>query len=735
MKQILNFQMNRQSVLIIAFLFMMSFISTVSNAQSPWHWQNPSPTGSDLSGIHFFDANHGLLIGMGGTILSTSDAGSTWNNVQCGTSMDLEDVCFLNSSVGIAVGGDDYLGSIILRTSNSGSAWSIQDRGTQRKLNAVAFNSNTSCVAVGEYGKILRSSNAGVNWVSVVSGIGTSLYGISFSDTMKGIAVGTGGALITTDGGLSWIQKTDSILAINNFYFDIVNTNRNNWFVVGGHTDFNYNHIGEILHSTDGGSSWKLVKQSLNGYCRSIRFIDSLNGFAVGENGTAFATTNGGSTWIEHDPLPFWGTHLYSSYFFNQSHGFVVGDNGTLLSTIDSGSTWTEHKQTITLEAFSQITFIDESNAVAVGPGGVFRTTNDGTTWTHFQLAGISGVYFPLPLTGFVVGSSGIYGEIYKTTDGGESWNDITPGVIGQLSRVYFIDASTGMAIGSGTILRTTDGGSTWQTQTNAFWGGLNDIKFINNHKGFIVGSDNTLLQTTNGGITWTGRCCTLRGCEESGIYSDFYGISFADSNNGIIVGSTVLHGGVIFSTTDGGNSWVCRTTSYSLYSVCFSDSNTVVAVGGLGSILYSTDVGKTWSSQNSGTTFYLRDVAFTNHDLGTIVGASGIILHTVNGGTTSIHEDRNLSNILPTAFRLGQNYPNPFNPATTIQYQLPTRAFVHLSVYNILGQEVQVIVNETQEPGNKSIRFNAGNLSSGMYFYRIMAGSFSDIKKMVVIK
>jgi hypothetical protein len=88
-----------------------------------------------------------------------------------------------------------------------------------------------------------------------------------------------------------------------------------------------------------------------------------------------------------------------------------------------------------------------------------------------------------------------------------------------------------------------------------------------------------------------------------------------------------------------------------------------------------------------------------------------------------------------PLSFRLDQNYPNPFNPSTTISYVLPTASSVKLSVYDVLGQEVANLVNENQNPGSHTVNFNAANLSSGVYFYTIKAGNFTETKKMAFTK
>jgi hypothetical protein len=89
----------------------------------------------------------------------------------------------------------------------------------------------------------------------------------------------------------------------------------------------------------------------------------------------------------------------------------------------------------------------------------------------------------------------------------------------------------------------------------------------------------------------------------------------------------------------------------------------------------------------------------------------------------------------LPKVFSLYQNYPNPFNPTTEIRYELAHTSFVSIDVYNILGQRVASLVNSTQPAGDQSVSFNASNLSSGVYFYRIQAGTFEAARKMLVIK
>jgi hypothetical protein len=96
---------------------------------------------------------------------------------------------------------------------------------------------------------------------------------------------------------------------------------------------------------------------------------------------------------------------------------------------------------------------------------------------------------------------------------------------------------------------------------------------------------------------------------------------------------------------------------------------------------------------------------------------------------------DVNDENILPNEYSLSQNYPNPFNPSTTISYALPKAEMVTIRVYNILGQVVKTLVNQNQSAGAHTISFKANDLTSGIYFYSIQAGSFNEVKKMMLLK
>jgi hypothetical protein len=125
---------------------------------------------------------------------------------------------------------------------------------------------------------------------------------------------------------------------------------------------------------------------------------------------------------------------------------------------------------------------------------------------------------------------------------------------------------------------------------------------------------------------------------------------------------------------------------------------------------------------------------------MGTAPSSGKVYIDDVQYGFTTPVEE-NISEF-PTAFSLGQNYPNPFNPSTTIKYSISSEALnasslqlVSLKIYDIIGREVSTLVNESQKSGNYEVSFNAKDLTSGVYFYTLRAGSFYESKKMILLK
>jgi hypothetical protein len=117
-----------------------------------------------------------------------------------------------------------------------------------------------------------------------------------------------------------------------------------------------------------------------------------------------------------------------------------------------------------------------------------------------------------------------------------------------------------------------------------------------------------------------------------------------------------------------------------------------------------------------------------------TLTGSDGLPLGDLNWYPEAMGI-KQISNGIPAKFILNQNYPNPFNPTTNIKYSITKSGLVTLKIYNVLGQEVATLVNQDQRPGNYVVDFNASNLASGVYMYRLESGNYSLTKKMVLLK
>jgi hypothetical protein len=161
--------------------------------------------------------------------------------------------------------------------------------------------------------------------------------------------------------------------------------------------------------------------------------------------------------------------------------------------------------------------------------------------------------------------------------------------------------------------------------------------------------------------------------------------------------------------------------------------------------IEYSTNEGNNWSTivnateaGPSGYPWPIPDTASTN----CLVRISDVLDANINDVSDSCFSIKSkpegiilTDNGLPQIHSLLQNYPNPFNPSTTIKYALPKPEHVTITVYNTLGQEIEKLVNKPMPIGHHHVEFNAQNLPSGVYFYRIEAGEYVQTRKMLLVK
>jgi photosystem II stability/assembly factor-like uncharacterized protein len=388
-------------------------------------------------------------------------------------------------------------------------------------------------------------------------------------------------------------------------------------------------------------------------------------------------------------------------------------------------------------QSLQAIKFYDANTGYTCAPvyGGSFmeihKTTNAGVNWVD-QNAGYTGtrlmsIFILHPDTVFISGNEGL---ILRTVNGGTNWVTMYSEPTLQLWGIHFVNSFTGYTCGSnGRIMKTTNAGVNWFNQTSPVPNAFSSIFFLNDNTGFISGSA-IALKTTNSGDNWINMNAPFF----SG-FENFREIYFFNENLGLYVSDA----GRIVKTTNSGANWTLMTsgTTESLFGVKFIDALTGYACGNNGAIVRTTDGGNNWTAQTSPIIEILTDVWFTSANTGYISTWSGKVLKTTNGGMVPVTP---ISTEVPKEFSISQNYPNPFNPTTNIRFSIPQVGngrdrSVQIILYDVLGNVVETLVNDKISPGTYEVTFNASNYSSGIYYYKLIAGGFTDAKKMVLIK
>jgi hypothetical protein len=255
--------------------------------------------------------------------------------------------------------------------------------------------------------------------------------------------------------------------------------------------------------------------------------------------------------------------------------------------------------------------------------------------------------------------------------------------------------------------------------------------------------------KSTDFGLNWS-----------SGPSADFTfdgGVDFLDNNNtkGWTGGGQISPSseGWSHSTTDGGLTWSARISfPYPIRAVKFLNDTLGFAAGGnlyqeAGGIYTTVNGGLNWSPDiNTSAEMFAFETKQISADsseiwcVGSTGGGTGYTGKAYKCRVGILTGINNISNQIPDDFVLYQNYPNPFNPVTKIKFDIPSEVKSQMSnikmiIYNIAGKEISVLVNRQMNPGTYEVEWNALNYPSGVYFYKLTAGNYSDVKKMIFVK
>ncbi len=374
----------------------------------------------------------------------------------------------------------------------------------------------------------------------------------------------------------------------------------------------------------------------------------------------------------------------------------------------------------------------------------LYKTTNGGGTWQlkYTHPAGIRSIGFADSVCGWM-GSLDSSNSLYSTTDGGNSWvrvdnfTGLRPaGICGIWVFNQDIVFALGRYFGPPRFLKTTNRGNSWEvSDLSSLAFGLVDCYFLTPDSGFIVGARGNsfstgvavVLFTSNGGVSWITKFVGSRSGEIC------WKMSFPSPNVGFIsIASSVnMRSRYFLQTTDRGVTWQERlflaNSNYLVEGVGFATEN-VGWMGGDFTTYETSDGGSTWFPATFG-----RSINRFRMLSDTLGYACGERVYKFSRDSTVVNVD-NIEDS-PRKFRLEQNYPNPFNPTTTIRFDIALEGLVSLKVFDTLGKQVGILVDEKLQMGSYSRVLDAVSLPSGVYFYRLIAGRNVETKKMILIR
>jgi hypothetical protein len=607
------------------------------------------------------------------------------------------------------------------------------------------------------------------------------------SDANKMVFGNDGGVFTSTDGGASWVHCPN--LPITQFYAGTIAA-QSPTHVLGGAQDNSTmrTHTGVV-------NDWSIIFGG-DGFNCAVDPTDSNTIFAEYQNGGLVYSTDGGSNWSGGTSGINFGEPVNWQMPFAldpQNHKTLYAGTNYLYRSTNGAVSWTKISPILTYNLpgfFSTLSTIDvaptDSNVVYVGTGDgrLWVTTNGGGTWTDIAsglpLRWVSRVTVDhdsaniayVTLSGFREYDN--QGHLYRSTNYGASWTDIGATLPDIPLNDVLVDPlypHTLYVASDLNVMVTTDLGANWAEPGTGLPG-------VTVHDLHIHAPSRTLAAFTHGRSIYTFQMPLAPAASvQVEIQPRWNLISNPVDSTDVGVGANFPdalsqafnYAGGSYAAGDslmpGMGYWVKfpdapvspRTLSGAPIVV-----DTVPVFAGwnmVGSISSAVAVGSITSnppglvtSQFFGYLAGYYNAAEVAPGKGYWVKASGdgalilsaapaaspsnrIVIREIQENPPSPPGDVLSTGSTPHGFELSQNYPNPFNPTTRISYFIPAGGHVRLVVSNIIGQEVAVLADGQQEKGGHEVTFDAAGLPSGMYIYRITAGEFTAVKKMVVMK
>ena len=685
------------------------------------NWAFSGLNGLNVIGLAYSSSN--VFAATSNGIYLTTNTGQSWIQVNNGIpTTDTRTIAVSGSSVFAGTAQGVYM------TTNNGTTWTQMNNGLTTPSVRYLMFSGTNLFAGTLGGGVFLSTDNGNNWNQVNNGLtNNTVYVLTY--TGSNIFAGTaGGVFLTTNNGSNW---------------SLVNNGMNDYVIrsmtANGSTIF-AGTVGDVFKSTNNGSSWELANSGLTNVYIYDLAVKGTKLFAGSGGSGIFMTPDNGGSWMPVNsglPNSYTGTNFIYSLFVSGNNIFAgLRQGGVYLST-DEGLNWVAVNNGIPSSSDVK-TFAQNGTNIFAGTSsiGVYLTTNNGTSWTPVNNGLTTQVVNELVVKGSDIYAATTGGGVFKTTNNGQNWFAVNNGMSNNVTLSLatigtYIFAGNGGAPGRD-INRSSDDGASWVPL------------------GYTAGDNFRFAVTSN--YLFVGQGANV-------LYSDNFGSTFSDVSTGLPLNPSFIYALTIKDNFIFAGLYISGVWFRPLFEIIPVELTSFTAD------VSENDVLVEWitatETNNQGFEIQRRDYGNEFAAIGFVEG---------NGTTTQTHSysytDKNLnggkyyyrlkqidfdgsyeySNVIevsvniPTVFSLEQNYPNPFNPATIIKYSIPENSYVTLKIYDILGDEIETLVNEEKPAGTYELEFNSHssdvrNLTSGVYFYQLKAGSFVETKKMVLLK
>ena len=674
----------------------------------------------------------------------------------------------------------------ILKSTDNGQTWSKSldwSYDSQRGVWAVKINPlNPNTVWAATTEGTYRSYDAGATWQQVNNVVMAMDLVINPVDTNI-VITGNGnfqsagyGIYRTSDGGALWSHITSGLPSTfkGKIQLDIYKADPNIVYASIGNGFSFSDGASWLCKSTDSGVTWTIVNtldySQWQGWYSHDVAVDQTNPDNLVVIGIGvYKSTDGGNTLIEKSQggltlgrPPIGGQEGPSDYTHSDAHVVIqhptnpnmyyIATDGGIFRTIDFAETFESHNGRYQTTQFyngtassqqDSLFFIgglqDNSTVIYDGDLAWIRNIGGDGSWSAIDANNDN-----------IVFGSWQYLNILKSTNHGNSFNSSVTPPGGSLPTAFiapyklFNSNGNYMYAGRSKIYKSTNGGGTWNvTNNNSSLDGnpalAMEISYQTSEKVYVATAPSAnvrghIFRTTDSGSDWidiTGSLpdrfpadIAVDPLDDSIVYLTFYGFGT----------------GHVFKSTDSRTNWTDITGTLPdvpTASVIVDPNNTDhIYVGNDLGVYVSTDGGTIWQDYKEGlpTAVIAMDLNITasNNVIRVATHGNGVYERKL---LSTVVTDVNEKNTVADNFKLEQNYPNPFNPTTIIKFTIYNLQFTVLKVYDVLGNEVAILVNEEKPAGTYEVNFNASGLSSGTYFYTLKAGNFVQTKKMILLK